>query len=460
MIARRTATLLAIVAFSISLSAATASPRRISLGEAIGIALAEHPSMTVAAANERIARIGLDEARSAWLPILEASESYSRGNNPVFVFGSLLEQGRFGAANFDPAFLNNPPPVSNYRTVISLRYPLFDQFKRVEGMAAARSGVARAAAEWSGTAQSLRLNVLRVFYGALLASEEQHAAQEAVKSAEADTKRIRDRVETGLLVQSDLLAAEVQLATFRQRAVTAEGETAIARRALSDVLGRPHESFEPGGALVPRDLPLPELSTLVGPGVEARSDVRSARLNETIATTRQRVATGAVLPRLDLFANVGASGGSLSQRNSDHTYGVAATWHLADPAIWAERRRAAEEVKIAEARSAETANGAELEIATAWEHARAAAAREVIASQSIAQADEALRIVRNRYESGLTSITEVLRAQTALLEARLLALRAIYDHSISYVQLLQSSGRLDSLDMFTRGADGSTGEAQ
>jgi outer membrane protein TolC len=60
----------------------------------------------------------------------------------------------------------------------------------------------------------------------------------------------------------------------------------------------------------------------------------------------------------------------------------------------------------------------------------------------------------------LTSITEVLRAQTALLEARLLALDAIYDHSISYAELLQSSGRLDSLDMFTRAAVRSTGEAQ
>ncbi|HXH41584.1 MAG TPA: TolC family protein [Thermoanaerobaculia bacterium] len=460
MIRRRIATFLAIIAAPLSLAAADADPRRVNLEEAMTIALAEQPSMTIASANERIAGIRLQEARSAWLPVLEASEAYSRGNNPVFVFGSLLEQGRFGAANFDPAFLNNPPSLTNYRSALSLRYPLFDQFQRIERTAAAKSGVARAAAESSGTAQSVRLGVLRVFYGALLAAEEERVAEQAVTSAEADVKRIRDRVDTGLLVQSDLLAAEVQSATFRQRAVAAQGEAAIARRALANALGRPHEAFAPDGALVARDLPLPDLSTLVASGVDARSDVRAARLDETIAATQQRAAAGRLLPRLDAFANWGASGGSFSQRNSDHTLGVVATWRIADPTVWQERRRAAEEVKIAEARRTETANGAELAIATAWEHTRAASAREQIASQSIAQADEVLRIVRDRYEQGLTSITEVLRAQTALMEARLLALDAIYDHSISYAELLASSGRLDSLDMFTRPAVRSTGEAQ
>jgi outer membrane protein len=459
-IRRRLATILAIIATPLTLTAADANPRRLSIEEAITIALAEQPSMTIASANERIAGIRLQEARSAWLPVLEATEAYTRGNNPVFVFGSLLEQGRFGAANFDPAFLNDPPSLTNYRTILSLRYPLFDGFQRIERTAAAKSGASRAAAESSGTAQSVRLGVLRAFYGALLAAEEQRVAEQAVTSAEADLKRIRDRVDTGLLVQSDLLAAEVQSATFRQRAVAARGEAAIARRALANALGRPHESFEPIGALVTRDLPLPELSDLVASGVDARSDVRTSRLDQTIAATQQRAATGALLPRIDAFANWGASGGSISQRNSDHTLGVVATWRIADPTVWEERRRAAEEVKIAEARHTQTMNDAELAIVTAWEHTRAAAARETIASQSIAQADEVLRIVRDRYEQGLTSITEVLRAQTALLEARLRALDAIYDHSISYAELLQSSGRLDSLDMFTRAAVRSTGEGQ
>lgn len=455
----RLAAMLVFLALPLSLSAAGETPRRVTLVEAMRIALAEHPSMTIASANERIARIHLTAARSAWLPLLEANQTYTRGNNPVFVFGSLLEQGRFGTANFDPAFLNDPPSIRNYRTTLLFRYPLFDQFRRVGQTAAARYGVALAAAQSTAAADSLRLGVLSGFYRALLTAEQQRAAEQAVTSAEASLKTIRDRVETGLLVQSDLLASEVQLATFRQRAIAAEGEAVIARRALANALGRPHESFEPDGALITAELPLPSAGELLASGVEARSDVRSARLGEKIAASGQRIATGALLPRLDGFAQWGASGASFSKQNSDHTAGVVMSWRLADPAVWEERRRAAEEMKIAQARRAQTTNAAELEIVAAYEHTRAAAARETIASRSIAQAEEVLRIVGNRYEQGLTPITEVLRAQTALLEARLLALNAIYDHYVSYAELLQSSGRTGSLELFTHGAAQSTGDA-
>ena len=421
---------------------------RLTLDEAVRIALAEHPGISIASANERIASTRVREARSAWLPDLEASESVTRGNNPVFVFGSLLEQGRFGPSNFDPQFLNNPPSLQNYRTALSLRYPLFDQWRRVDASRQATLGVSIATTETSAARQRVTLDVLRAFYGAILAEEEKQSAEEAVRSAQADTKRIQDRVDAGLLVLSDLLAAKVQLAAFQQRDIGAAGDLAIARRALAIAIGRPHERFEPAGSLADINFPLGDLDELLASGTTSRSDVRTADFEERIAASQRHSANAALLPRLDAFASWGSSGQSFSEHNTDHTAGVTATWRLPSLAVIGERARALEVMKVAAARKEEATSAAELEIASAWEHARAAEGRTTIAARTIAQAEEALRIVRDRYEQGLTPITEVLRAQSSLVEARLLNLHAIYDHYIAYAQLLQATGALDSVQPF------------
>jgi len=426
---------------------------RLRLDEAVRIGLEEHPEMSIAASSERIASSRVREARSAWLPAVEASQSYTRGNNPVFVFGSLLEQGRFGPSNFDPQSLNNPPSLANYRAILSIRYPLFDQWRRVGSSQEASYGLSIAAAQSSSARQSLTLRVLRAFYGALLAEEEQRAAAQAVQSAEADVKRIQDRVDTGLLVLSDLLSARVQLAAFREREIAAAGELAIARRALAVAVGRPHQNLEPVGSLAAIKFPVGDLDELLATASQSRSDLRTAALEEKIAASRRRTADAALLPRVDAFANWGASGQTFSEHNSDHTAGLVATWRIPSPAVAAARTRAAEERNIAAAHNVETTSAAELEIATAWEHARAAEARTTLTADSIAQADEALRIVRDRYEQGLTPITEVLRARTALVEARLLNLHAIYDHYLAYAQLLQATGRLESVQPFQQTTD-------
>ena len=58
-------------------------------------------------------------------------------------------------------------------------------------------------------------------------------------TAETDVGQIRDRFETGLVVQSDLLAAEVQLAEFRQQEVQAAGDLVTAYAFLNTALGLP-----------------------------------------------------------------------------------------------------------------------------------------------------------------------------------------------------------------------------
>jgi len=56
--------------------------------------------------------------------------------------------------------------------------------------------------------------------------------------------------------------------------------------------------------------------------------------------------------------------------------------------------------------------------------------------------------VQDRYENGLTTITELLRAQTALVGARLALLAAHHQVISGYAELLRSTGGLHEIDPF------------
>ena len=71
-----------------------------------------------------------------------------------------------------------------------------------------------------------------------------------------------------------------------------------------------------------------------------------------------------------------------------------------------------------------------------------------VVSQTTTQASEALRIVQERYREGLTTITEVLRAQLALVRARTDVLTARHDHYVAYANVLLATGRLKDVQQF------------
>ncbi len=132
-------TLLLLAVSLLSAAAVAADEQRLTLDEAIAATLKNNPDLRAARAAEREGAARVAEARAAYLPRVDLVESWQRGNNPVYVFGSLLSQRRFTEANFAIDALNHPDPVTNHRAAISIDQPLFDT-QRLSGMRAAGFG--------------------------------------------------------------------------------------------------------------------------------------------------------------------------------------------------------------------------------------------------------------------------------------------------------------------------------
>ncbi|HMX26624.1 MAG TPA: TolC family protein, partial [Blastocatellia bacterium] len=190
-----------------SLSIQAQEAEALTLPLAVELALRTNPLTRATASGRELADAQVAEARAGRLPQVQLSESFANGNNPVFVFGSLLEQARFTQQNFNLPLLNNPDPLTNFRFGVTVKAPLFDGRQTATRVERAQLGQKQADARTVQVEQQIRFETLRAFYGLLLAEAKKEVAAEAVKLAEADVKLSRDRVEAGTSVVSDLLAA-------------------------------------------------------------------------------------------------------------------------------------------------------------------------------------------------------------------------------------------------------------
>ena len=96
----------------VAASAQQAQPSSLSLQQAVKIALETNPLRKAAVAETKASSAGVREARSFLMPHLSFSETATRGDDPVYVFGSKLRQRRFTAADFALNKLNAPLPFA------------------------------------------------------------------------------------------------------------------------------------------------------------------------------------------------------------------------------------------------------------------------------------------------------------------------------------------------------------
>lgn len=416
---------------------------------AVDIALRTNPLLRATGYGRDLADAKVWEAKTTRYPLLQVSETVTRSNNPVFVFGSLLEQGRFGPGNFEVNSLNNPDALSNFRTTFALRLPVFDQRQAQTRIAEARLAQEQADLHMQSIEQRVRFEVIQAYYAVLLVQAKKEVADQTVQMAEAEVKRIRDRFESGLVVQSDLLSAEVQLAEFRQQQIEADGDEATATAALNTALGLPvTESRKVKGELADRRFEVLDHEELIRLALLHRPDYAQAGSAVRSRGERLRGARGEFLPRLELFGAFGVSGERLVRGSSDYTVGASITFNLFDAGRAARIRQARAAEAIAQADEEHLANQIRLEVVRAFYQYRVARERLSVASRSVDQAGEALRIVQDRYQEGLTTITEVLRAESAHLRSRMNLVSARYDHYVGFANVLLVTGRLTDIGQF------------
>jgi outer membrane protein len=395
-----------------------ASAQSLSLSEAIERAKAGNPDVRAAAAAEREAAERITEARGGHLPKVDVSESWQRGNNPAFVFGSLLAQRRFTASDFALDALNHPDATDNFRAALSVEQSLFDRAVSAN-LRAASIGRDMAATGRQLVDQDLTSAVTEVYGRVLIAAATARSTAAMVETARADRELAGNRREAGQVTDADVLRLDVYLARTLEQQVQATSDERIARARLNQLMGEPLSTIfsldltPPGIAI---DITNP--ASLEEEAVKNRPEVALALQQEQLAAASVDAAQAVFLPQVAAQGAWELNGGSWNARSSSWGAGVVARVNLfhgfADKARLAEARAQASR-RAHEREKAETMARLDVQIAIAL--LEAARASEAVGRAAADRARESRRIIRDRYESGVTDVTTLLHSADDVLQA-------------------------------------------
>jgi len=194
-------------------------PSPITLQQAVNIALEKNPEGKAAFADTKAALADVREARSFLLPHRTFSVASTRGNDPVYVFGSKLRQQRFATADFSLHALNTPTPFGNFATCFGGTWNLFDSFSSWRAIDRAERVKVAAGYRLERTDQEIVFRVVDSYYGVLLAKKHLEVAEQAMKTTQTILNRSKDRFESGVVVESAYLSAKVRTATRKQELI-------------------------------------------------------------------------------------------------------------------------------------------------------------------------------------------------------------------------------------------------
>ncbi len=419
----------------------------LSLHDAVRLALRQHPSLEAGRSAIQAAEKRVEQARGAYLPKVDYSETFLRSNNPVVVFSSLLTQHQFSEPNFAIGALNRPDALNNFQSHLTVDQVLYDAGRTRLAVRSAQLGRDLSEEDQRRATMQVIANLVRAYHGAAVAAESLKVADEAVRSAEADLNRARAIRDAGMSTDADVLSIQVHLAAMREQQIRRRADLEVAHAALNDALGLPLDRRHTlTTALAPASIAPLELAEYEKDGVERRPEMRQSKLASSLAETQGSQAGASFLPQIVFHGGFEADRQRFINRGgASWLASVSLRWNLFNG--FADRARIDEArfgLQRARAVEKEAESQIRLHVRRAYADFRAAEQRIEVARAAVAQAEESLRITRNRYESGLSNVTDLLRTETAVLEARTRRLNAVYDQRMAAVSLALASGTLSA----------------
>jgi outer membrane protein TolC len=435
--------LLLVLAAVVPLSAAAQEP--LALDQAVQAALTQNASLRGARATRDEADAQAKEARAGFFPRVTFTESWQRGDQPVFVFSSLLSARRFGAEHFAIDALNHPDPIGFFRGTLGVEQLIFDGGRRraATDATALRRDVAGLATDEA--AAGLALAATQTF-GRVIAAQAAHRHAEAgIEAAREDLARAERRRDAGMVTDADVLGLAVHVADLQQRAIQAIGDGAIARAELNRLMGVPidrdYQLVEPTVIEGVRGAEA-QLDALFAEADAARPEIRRAAATQQLADAGRRQARAALIPQVAAQAGFDVSGTRINDRASSWLVGGEVRWTISlGGAELAQTKAAIAAAARARAEADDARSAVHVEVVSALRRLEAARARQAVGRAAVDQARESQRIIRDRFDAGIVGVNDVLRASMAVLDAETQRVSALVDATDSDAMLRRALGR-------------------
>ena len=273
---------------------------RLTLDDAIQMALSENPTIKVADLDVERYDYVKKETRGNLLPSLSASGEYTRAIEKSTMRGGIS----FGADN-------------TFTGTASLSVPLFaPQVYRMMKMNDKQMATAVEAARSSRI--TLTAEVKKAFYNILLAEQSLDVLRESEATVQRTVDDTQVQYQNGLTSEYDLLTAQVQLSNLKPSILQTENSIRIAKLMLKMYLSIPEQvEIEVEGELdAMRDKVLAGTEGLTT-DTSDNSDLRTLELQEDLLRLQLKAENASRLPTIGAFGNFTLTGNNMGSVSFD-----------------------------------------------------------------------------------------------------------------------------------------------
>jgi len=423
----------------------SAAADRLTLQEAVEIALSHHPTLMAARGALQVQQALVGEARSNYFPQLNLQGNYTRAtaNTAPSVQSSqaLSQTGQ----TLNQALTTAPSNTSfnNYAATLNLQQRIFDFGKTVADVESARETMQSSGLSEMDFRQTVAVNVKVAYFGLLQARRLVQVQEETVRQNKEHLDQTRGFFQAGTRTRYDVTTAEVNLTNAQLNLINAQNAETVARVTLANAMGVP-------------DRPIGELEDLLSfQKFEISEDqaIQEALANrpDLLSLTAQRRAADATIrsARRSYFPVLSGIA-DYTWRGQDYPLvwnwdvGLSLTFPLFSGYLTQSQVAAAESNRIvADANEEVLRQNVILQVHQVFANLKDAGERVQTSEIVVRQAEENLDLANGRFQAGVGTTVEQTDAQVLLTNAKTSQVQALYDYRVAEAQLQKAMGRKD-----------------
>lgn len=420
-------------------TSASAQELKLTLHQAIEIALAENPTIKVADKEIALKKIADTEAWQALLPEANATATIQHTllAAEMNLGGNKFKMGR---DNTNTAALAG-----------TLSIPLFAPAV-YQNMRLTKEDIALAQEKARGSRLDLINQVTKAFYQMLLAQDSYKVMQASYNTSKENYDVVKAKFDVGKVSEYDKISAEVQMRSMSSSLVSTETGLTLAELQLKVLMGidpTVKVSIDDQLENYESDLRLPSLDTTEGE-IESNSSLRQIDMNRSMMERALKIQRTNFMPTVAFVL----TGQYQSLYNSnwsvwDYSWSPSASFTISvniplfRASNWTKLKTTKLQLLQLDDNRLNTQRQLTMAVESYKQNMAASIAQTESNKEAVRQADKAVSIAAKRYEVGRGTILELNQSEVALTSAQLTYNQSIYDYLIAKANLNYTLGRED-----------------
>ncbi len=430
------------------ISAQAQQPTTLSLNDAVAMALSKSDEVKLASTKAVTKGYDLESVKNNRYPDVKISGQYLRLANADINLKSTQE------ATSDPNATAPASPKVNQLMLgqANVTMPLFSGFRLKNSILASEKLYEAELANADYTREEIAMRVIQYYAELYKVQKSVELFTESLKSGQQRVTDFQAMEQNGLIARNDLLKSQLQLSRYQLSLDEAQKNIRILSFALNTLLKLPLDTqiiINPDN--IDKDLFSKTVKT-EAEALQLRKDLIALGFTQEAAEANIKVAKSNYFPSVSLVGGYTALDlQNVVRVENAMNVGVGLSYNLSS--IF----KNSKDVNAAKSRALEVnqqqlilTDHIKMEIVGAREEYELAVKQDLVYQEAVGQADENYRIVKDKYDNGLSDTNDLLEADVEDLSAKINQAYAKANLVLKYYKLLDASGQLTQSFNFTK----------